>query len=205
MPPPVVSDAAERIYGELVPYQDGDDDAWLLLHLCEAAARTLRKPTELLRHDETGSGWRRALDPARCPAWLLPWLAQWSGTRNIKRLTEAQQRAIIADAPGLRRGTLGALTAATKLHLTGTQNVGIIERDGGAYRISIVTQIDETPDPDATYRDILSQLPAGLVLTHAVIDGWAIGIMELAFDGQTIDDLENAFATIDDLEQENYE
>lgn len=204
MPPPVVSQAAERIYESLVPYQKDDSETWLLLHLCEATARTLQKPTDVLRHDETGSGWRRALDPARCPAWLLPWLAQWAGVENVTGLTEEQQRTIVADAPGLRRGTLGALTAATKLHLTGTANVGILERDGGAYRISILTQVDETPDPAATYNDILSQLPAGLVLNYVAADAWSIGFLEAAFIGQTIGDLENAFVTVDDVEQENY-
>jgi hypothetical protein len=170
---PVVSDAAERMYAALRPYQDGDGEVngWALLHLCEAAARTLAKPSDMLRHDDIGSGWRRTLNPARCPAWLLPWLAQWVGTpSSIVGLTEERQRAVIADAPGLRRGTLGALTAAARLHLTGAKTVQIIERAGGPYRIAVSTYTGQTPDPDQTRRDILSQLPAGLVLTYIVSD-----------------------------------
>ena len=106
MPPPVVSQAAERIYESLVPYQKDDAETWLLLHLCEATARTLQKPTDVLRHDETGSGWRRALDPARCPAWLLPWLAQWAGVENVTGLTEEQQRAA-GVAPDFVRLSIG--------------------------------------------------------------------------------------------------
>lgn len=203
---PVVSDAAERLYDRLVPYQndgEGEGNGWLLLLLCEAAAGTIDKSTAVLRWDETGSGWRRALDPARAPVWLLPWLSQFTGSPSLDGLDEAQRRAVIADAPSFRRGTLAALLFAIRQHHPEPARIEILERDNDdAYRISVFTYASQTTDEALTRRDILSQIPAGLVSFYGNYPGWAIGVAERTYIGQTIGDLEGDFATINDLELE---
>lgn len=171
---PVVSDAAERIYDRLRPYQLGDEAAgWLLLALCEALSRTLVRPNELLRHDDTGTGWRRLLDADRAPAWALPFLAQWVGVAPLPRgLTEQQTRDLIRDAPGLRRGTPAAIVTTARRYLTGHQTVLLRERDGDPYFLTIVTRTAETPDPDALLRAVVAeQKPIGIVLSHVVEEG----------------------------------
>lgn len=173
---PTVSDTAERIYDRLGAYHDGDaDNGWLLLHLCEAAAITRREVDDLYRHDDTGSGWRRLLDPDRAPDWALPWLAQWVGLPDLP-LTADQQRAVITSAPNYVAGTLASLRAAILPTLTGSQYLGILERtdpdDPGdkPYHLTIVTRTAETPSPDATVSAALTQKPVGLVLHHVVGD-----------------------------------
>lgn len=201
---PVVSAPAERIYASVLPYQGGDaDGGWLLLVLCEAAARTLGKPTEALRDDDVGSGWRRAYDPDRTPAWMLPWLAKHVGLPEIGPLSDAQVRALVRDAPRMRRGSIGAFTRAPRIFLANpnTDRVEILERDGGAYRVTVATYTSQTPDPAAVLAALLEQKPAGLVLTYVVSPGWIVGVLEAAADDYpNVGGLEAAFPTVTDLE-----
>jgi hypothetical protein len=173
-PRPTVSDSAERIYASVHAFQEGDPDAgWPLLHLCEALARTMVATSDAIRHDELGSGQRRALSPTRAPARRLPYLRQYVGIRELPAgLTVEQQRQLLRDAPNLRRGTLGALIAATQISLTGDQTVLIAERNGSAYRITIGTRDDQTPDPEVTRRGARSQKDTGLVMTVVIVDGF---------------------------------
>lgn len=210
---PVVSDAAERLYDRLRPYHDGDDEGgWVLLHKCEAAARILARPNQALRHDDTGSGARRMLDPDRAPAWALPWLAQFAGIPYLPaELTEAQRRDLIAHAPGMRRGTPAALIAAVQQVLTGTRTVRLVERhEGDAYNVLVITLGSETaglfpgeafpsastlPGPGANVlAPILSQKPAGLRITHLINPQPVIDEATLA-----IDDVDPA-VTIDNVQ-----
>ena len=196
MTAPVVSPAALRTYDALVAYQGGDEPGgFLLLHLCEASARTRAKPTEILRHDDTGSGWRRALDPVRCPAWLLPWLSQFVGCPSIDGLTGEQQRAAVRDAPGLQRGTVAAFTGAITASLIGARTVVVRERydptnpgEDAPYHLTFITRTAETPDVAATTRAALTQKPSGLVLHVVVVDG--VSWSEVP-DGRAWDEIED--------------
>lgn len=198
---PVVSDAAERLYDRLRPYQpdDGDDNGWVLLHLCEALARMMVKANDATRHDDIGSGQRRMLSPSRAPEWELKHLLQYAGGRDFPPgLTVEQKRDLIADAPWMRRGTPDAIKGAIKPYLTGGQTVEFYERDGGAYKLTAITYTSETPDPDAAEAALRQQVPVGVILTYHVYPGWSIGAMEAAYP--TIGDLEAAFPTIGDME-----
>jgi hypothetical protein len=63
------------------------------------------------------------------------------------------------------------MTAAAKRTLTGDDPfILIIERNGSPYRIGAVTRTTQTPDPAVTLAALLSQKPAGLILTHTVSD-----------------------------------
>jgi hypothetical protein len=197
--PPTVSATAERMYDALRGYQQGDEDAgWPLLHLCEAAARTLARPAAALRYDDAGSGWRRNLDPTRAPDWMLGWLAQFAGIPSLTGLSVAQQRALIRDAPGMRRGTTAAIIAAPKPYLTGGQRVRLVERTPTAYRFVVITYATETPDPDAAQAALAAQKPVGLIMTYRIDAGWSIDEMETA--EPDLDTLETDYTDLDALE-----
>lgn len=187
---PVVSDAAERAYAALHPYhgtpEQEEASGWLLLHFCEAAARTRAKTTEALVFDDAGSGQRRMLSVDRAPGYALEWLAQFTGLRQIPPgLTESQTRQLIRNAPGLRRGTLDAIAGAAGLFLTGDRRVRVKERDGSAWRMTVITYQSQTPNPAATEAAIRSQKPIGIVLTYLVAQGWAWDEMVAHYSSQT--------------------
>lgn len=200
---PVVSEAAERLYERLRPYQqgDGDENGWVLLHLCEAAARTIANVTAAIRHDEAGSGWRRAYDPDRAPEFMLEWLEQHVGTTTPVGATEAQRRELIRDAPNWRRGTSGAMIAGGRQYLTGTRLLELFERtDGHAYRIGAASRTSETPDPDRVLAALLEQKPAGLILNYVVTDEWTVAELEAAYAGEELADVEGDYPTVNALE-----
>ncbi|MEH3055486.1 MAG: hypothetical protein PGN13_16030 [Patulibacter minatonensis] len=218
---PTVSPCAERIYDRLDAYSGADapvalsDEAngWILLHLCEAYARTLAKPTELLRHDERGSGWRRAYDPDRAAVWLLAWIAQHTGGTVPVQITDEKLRALVRDAPHLRRGSLQALIAAGRSELT-DPSTGLLhvlefddstmppdaDPDDAAYYLTVAGYTSQITSADELEAALLTQKAIGLVLTVAVEPGWVVGVLETAPAYPTVGDLEDAFATVALLE-----
>lgn len=174
--------------------------------LLQAIAVMSKRSQEALRWDERGSGWRRMLDPTRCPAWALPWVAQLVGSPNLAGLTEEQQRAVVVDSPTLRRGTPAAIRAAAQMHLTGTAEVFIAERVDSAYTLLVQTHTSQTPDPDLVEAAVRSAKPAGLVLTYVCSDDLLIGVFEDAPEWMTIAAFEAdaTFTDIDDFETYAY-
>jgi len=83
------------------------------------------------------------------------------------------------------------MRAAAQATLTGNKTVIINERDGDsatqpidyAYYLTVETYQGQTPDPAMTQRALLSQKPAGIVLTYVTIAG------------QTYDQVRTRFAT----------
>lgn len=172
---PEVSDAANRIYDSpaLRPYRqgDGDGNGWILLHLCEAAVRTVAKASEALRHDEIGSGWRRMLDPARCPSWALDWLSQFVGIGSFPPdFTEQQKRDMIADVPRWRRGSVPMIRAAAQLHLTGEKRVFFSQRHGGSRTYRTAVYSSEALDAQRVLDELATQKPASFRWEHDFID-----------------------------------
>jgi len=164
---------ADRLYWMLGPLA-GQDPAygWALLILCNAVGQMFQELEDLARDSPDGPGWSALLDITRCPDEALPWLAQFVGVRLLPDSSPADQRARILATDGWRRGTPAALVSATQATLTGTKRVTLRERDGGdAYALRVQTLTGETPDPTATQNAILSQKPAGLVLTYQTIPG----------------------------------
>jgi hypothetical protein len=105
------------------------------------------------------------VDPERADSSWLPWLAQLVGIDATGRTTP-QLRELIAGAVG-SHGSAGALAAAVKGELTGTQTA-VIDRhySGNPWRIAINTRHDETPDVAALLTAALAEKPAGVDLTH---------------------------------------
>jgi len=177
MAQPAVSPLTQEIYDALLhlprrPHHD-EDHGWAALHLVAAVVEQIAELDELARDGPDGSpGWSRLLDVDLCPVWALPWLAQLVGAVCPDGLSEADRRMCIREANGRKRGTVAAMTAAVQATLTGGRQVLITERyQGFAYRLRVQTYAVETPDQAATRAAIVSQKPAGLVLTYDVLLG----------------------------------
>lgn len=166
---PVVTQAAELLYGRLWPYTLEDEaNEWHLLLFCDALAGTLFEQVRSYVSDtDTMKGWEVIFNVDTCPPEALPYLAQFVGVHFEDNLTVAQQREKIKGRPAFKRGTPGAIKSAAMKRLTGTRFVFMEERfEGKAYRLLIRTFNSETPDPAATLSDILEQKPAGIVLDY---------------------------------------
>lgn len=132
----------------------------------------------ILAEDE---GWSILLDPDLCPVRALPYLAMYVGERLPEGLTEVMQREWIKDAPNMRRGTLTAIIAAAQRTLTDPRAVSIMERSGDPGQgnaedfISVRTYSSQTPDPGAVLQNLLSVVPADIVLDYSAVGGqtWA--------------------------------
>jgi hypothetical protein len=74
-------------------------------------------------------------------------------------------------------------------------SVYIIERHGSPYDLTVATLTAETPNPTLVFRALLEQKPAGLKLTHIVVDG---GIYTVLLGAHaTYAELVTDFATYD--------
>ena len=173
--PPTVGPFAQRIYDAQEPIADVDqDNCWHWLRYVGALGEIFQEADTIARD---GPPWSSVVDIDRCPDFALKWLAQFVGVRVPARLDSISLRAFIKATPNWKRGTRSAIEGATKIHLTGNQAVYIVERYDGAgitdpaYSLQVNTLTSETPDPDETLRDIITQKPAGIVLNYRVILG----------------------------------
>lgn len=174
---PEVSTTAEELYSALAPAFTQLDEVhdWALLKLCAAlTTNDLDLIGEIVSDTESGPGWQVLLDPARCPAQALPFLAQFVGAHLTPSMSEAQQRAAIAEPQGFGRGTPAAIIEVTKRRLTGTKFVAIQERYTGLpYRLKVSTIESETPEPAQTEADIIrEQKPIGIRLYFNASPPW---------------------------------
>jgi hypothetical protein len=157
------------LYDRLSPLAQPDpENDYALAKLCGAVGAMKDETHALVSDSEQGSGWSALLDVDRCPARFLPFLAQIVGERIPAGETAEASRNRIRFPQGPKRGTVGALEAAAKRTLAGSQFVLVLERTSSAYTLTVVTLTSETPDPTATNRDLQAAKPIGLVLTHVV-------------------------------------
>lgn len=173
MTPPVIPAVGEIFYRELAQSQPGDEGrSWPMRHLVGAVATAFcHRLFDIVRDSDDGPGWSSLMDPARCPDWALPWLAQFAGVRLANGLTADQQRAQIATPPPFLRGTRQAMIDMVADTLTGTKTVRVLERVGGdAYALTIATRTSETPDAASAEAAARAQKPIGLILTFVVSD-----------------------------------
>jgi hypothetical protein len=123
--------------------------------------------------DDAGEGWTRLFDPDLCPAEALPYLAQVLGETLPVGLGEAASREWIKDNPNARRGTAESVFLATQRHLTGSRLVSMFERYNSVVdQVAIRTNASETPSPAQTRADILSVLPADVILDYLTVTGF---------------------------------
>lgn len=151
MPAPAISTSGEELYSELKVTQPGDEQrGWPWRLFLGALGRVLGQLPDLVRDSDDGPGWSAVVDPDRTPD--PAYTAQFNGVRLTQGASDAQHRQEIRNAAGLRRGGRDAQIDAAQLYLTGTRYVGVFERDGSAYRETVVTRSVETPmDPADTW------------------------------------------------------
>jgi hypothetical protein len=209
MPRPTVPAVTELLYDDIGISQPGDETrGWPFLIFLGAVGHALGELHDVVRDTPDGPGWSVLLDPDRCPAWALPWLAQFAGVTLTPDADEATWRSEITNPSALRRGTPAALREAAQRTLTGGKRFTLYERVYSAYRDVAITYAAETPDPAATERAILSQKVAGRLFkrpsdgasTIRVDRGWSVAQFEAAYAGRTVADFEADFATVDDFE-----
>lgn len=142
-------------------------------HLCEAMMRGGIELSQAFDPPDPWAPFEPVLDPAACPPWALPWLAQLAGVTFTGSMTTDDQRNAIVTLQAQQRGKVSMLRAAVLPLLTGTQTMYFRERDGGdAYALEVVTLTSETPDPAAVKAALLARLPAGLTLDFHTVVGW---------------------------------
>lgn len=113
-------------------------------------------------------------------------------------LTEDEQRVVIAERPGWRAGSTGAIRALVQSVLIGTQSVTFDRGYGGSWAtVRVITYTAETPYPwqVAALLARPGVAPAHVELVYATYDGASYG--ELSADFATYSDLDAAFTTYD--------
>lgn len=196
-PRPATTPFQEDLYGQLGAWKDADFGKWDLLHYCGAIASMFDQIEKYARDDGDFPGWSILLDPDRCPVEALPFLAQFVGVRLPSTLTEQQQRDRIKGTDGFKRGTPGAIMDAARIHLTGNKTVFMRERDGGAYNLTVVTYVSETPDSAAVLAALIEQKPAGIILTYQTVAGATYLLIRVSYP--TYSAVLAAFATYNGL------
>jgi hypothetical protein len=170
---------AEAVYARLAPIA-ADDEAldWPLLRFIVALSEMFAKVEAVARSGDGRVPYSRMVDVTVCPAFALPFLAQFVGVRlrPLRTGETASDWAIYArDAitrrGGRNRGRPDAMLSAVEETLAGLRSARLLERAGGdAYALTLVTRPGETPDAAATVAAALTQKPAGIVLTHTITD-----------------------------------
>lgn len=198
-PRPTVPAVTDIWYSELGVAQPDDEQlGWAFLIFLAGLGAAFGELHDIVRDTDAGPGWSPVLDPARCPVWALPWLAQFAGVTLTPGAPEAQWREEITSPPAFERGTPGAIIDAAKRHLAAPRSVLLVERNETPWRDLVVTYEPETPDPATTERDVLAQEGAGRKIVYRADPGWDIDQMEAA---QTdLDALETTYSDLDALE-----
>lgn len=195
MPGPLLPSYAARLYQALQPLAyDDASQGYALAYLCKAIGAMYQPVCDLVEDTAAGPGWSPLMDVARCPLFALPWLAQLVGVTLTDPSDDAGSRAEIRAAAGFSRGTVAAMKAAAAATLTGDDPTVIFrERDGSAYRLTVLTRTSETPDEAATLAALTAQKPAGIVLTYLTIPDWTYGDLHAAYT--TYSDVHGAYTT----------
>lgn len=161
--------AGQELLDEVGVCQPGDEARGGPLRLLLATlVHALGPLAEWVRDSDDGPGWSILADPDRTPS--PAWTGQLNGVVVTQGASEEQQRQELHIAAGMHRGSIGAMREAVAATLTGSRQVRILERDGTAYEMTVITRTSETSDPAASEAAARAQKPAGLLLTFLVSD-----------------------------------
>jgi len=174
MADPILSSLGQRLRERTQPLAPNDADyEYAHAHLCEGMMLPFEQVAEIIDPPDPYHPWEVLFDVDVCPAWALPWLGQLVGVRVKRGMTEQEMRNYIKGLGGAPLGSPARIRAAIQVTLTGNKSVVFRERDAGeAYRLEVVTEDGETPDPEATRRAILSEKPAAIFLEYRTVVGW---------------------------------
>jgi hypothetical protein len=178
--PPAPEDASELwelLYSSL-GFHVEDDEAqdFALRKFCEALCAPMQPAYDLVRERDDSAGWGIVFDANNCPAYALPYLAQYVGVVPTPEMSEEQLRNEIREPTGWKRGQPESLRIATRRTLTGEDPLVIIHPRTPEVGITYIrTLLSQTPEPDRTEAIIRGALPAWEVLDYEAISGptWA--------------------------------
>jgi hypothetical protein len=193
------------LYQAMGPLRAGDEaNGWPLRTFCDVVSAPISEVAALADETDTQIGWGLLFNPTTCPLKALPWLGQLVGADIPTGTPPADARTIIRDLPGWKRGTPAAIVAATKLYLSGSGVVSIIERPGGdPYAVTVAVVGSQITDLAGLTAAVKATIPAGLKLTIEAQAGWHIAdfearhaldditAFEAAWVGRTVHDFES--------------
>jgi hypothetical protein len=121
--------------------------------------------------------WSPLFDVANGPSAALDYMAQFIGERLPEGRPDDQARQWLIDQPNSVRGTVDAIYSTAKRSLNPPALVTVIERTGGVPaedHLTVITYTDQTPDPGQTLADLMTVVPADIVLhySNASSQGW---------------------------------
>lgn len=173
MATPALTHFAQRIYDALDPLTyDDANQGYSLAYFCSAIATMFDQVQGYVETRDDGTpGWGALMNADSAPVEVLPWLGQFVGVQVPDGLTEDQQRALVKDVGGFRRGTVASLIAAAQQYLTGTKSVTVLERYGSPYHLRISTRTAETANQTLVLNALMAQKPAGIVMDYVTLAG----------------------------------
>jgi len=172
----------------------GDLAAWL--DCVTAATGEALDLLDALDPGTSPSGTSALADPLAAPAAWLPRLAELAGL-DLAVVPAAEQRQVLAEAWTTRTCTVAAIERAARWTLTGSRWVRVLPRFGGRWGLRVEVLETECPDVAATTAAVLTEKPAGYVLTVVRLAGATYDY--LTGTGTTYDALPSLGATYDDL------
>lgn len=183
----------------VTPDQAGYPWAWF----CAALAAPLDALYDLFALSD--QPWDLVFDLDNVPAWVLPWLSNFTGADPSQDYGPEGNRITQQQTGNAQRGSAEALAGAVR-QLPGMATARVVIRErfnpdtndtNAPYDFQVVTYAAETPDADAVLRVLKTQKVGGYRLHYTIVDGWVI--QEMLDSQPTIQDLLDSQATITDL------
>jgi hypothetical protein len=192
-----MSTFAERLFDELSAVESGPD-----FELFCTAIGSMFQPIEDIAGDTDDGdiGYSILLDIDRAAPNAFGFLAQFVGMRLLPGLSDDDQRAWIRSLAGLARGRPASIEAAAAGTLIGSKMVLLRERDGSAWRFTVITRVSETPNPALTEQAVRAQKPGPDILIYETL---SFADYQWVKDNvATYADLEVDYTTYDDLKNQ---
>jgi hypothetical protein len=201
--PPAPEDASELwelLYSSLgFHVEDDEAQGFALRKFCESLCAPMQSVYDLVREREGQAGWAIVFDVDNCPAYALPYLAQYVGVQITPEMSEEQIRDEIREPTGWKRGQPESIRIAARRTLTGEDPLVILRaRTPEVGRTFVRTLTANTPDPTRTEAVIRAALPAWEVLDYAAIEGVVFDDLT-GSEFTTFEDVAAAFPTFRDL------
>lgn len=216
MAAPALREIAQRVYNELLPSVQPEDETfgYSLAALAESTTTTIDDVWELAA---SPAPLQALFDPAACPSWALAYCAGVYGvvlpepaSFPTSAAWEQASRDLIADRPARRRGTRGGLLAAVRAVMAPGALVDIARRtdpdrpdEDAPYDVVILTRGALRDPALGTVADVVlaaaePQRPRGHVFHHRTASGVTWRDLQLA--GTTWKQLQDAGTTWADLQ-----
>ncbi len=202
---PTVGEVAEIVYEDLAGNAFGDEDLdWPLLFFVGCIGGIFQDAWDIAQDTDGHAGWEHVLSPTDTPSIALKYLSNYVGVTVQPAWTEEETRDALRNPAAFRRGSVPHIRSVVQRFLTGTKNVQIREREGGAWNLEIRTMDNESPDGGSVDGDALiiaaliaETKPVGIILDFESVPG--IDYTGLDADFTDYDDLAAEDLTYDEV------